>query len=76
MFKLKVTNVGNALGVVLPKSALERLHVIKGDTLTLTAGIDGMHLLSPDNGDMAKEIEIAEQGITRYRNALRTLAKK
>jgi putative addiction module antidote len=76
MIKLKVTNVGNALGVALPKAALDRLHVMKGDTLILSVGVDGMHLLSPDNVDITREIEIAERGIDRYRKALRALAKK
>ena len=76
MFKLKVTNVGSALGVVLPKAALERLHVAKGDTLTLSQGIDGLFLLSPESAGIGQEIEIAERGIDRFRNALRRLAKK
>ncbi|RYF00518.1 MAG: AbrB/MazE/SpoVT family DNA-binding domain-containing protein, partial [Oxalobacteraceae bacterium] len=63
MIKLKVTDVGNALGVVLPKSALERLHVVKGDTLNLSSGADGLHLLSPDEDDMVAEIEMAEKCI-------------
>lgn len=76
MTKLKVLNVGNALGVVLPKAALTRLRIAKGDILHLSTDADGMHLLSPHQEDLAEEIEMAERGIARYRNAMRALAKK
>ena len=76
MITLKVTDVGNALGVVLPKAVLDRLHVTKGDTLIFSVVVDGMYLLSPDNVDIARELEVAERGIVRYRKALRVLAKK
>ena len=76
MIKLKVINVGNALGVVLPKAALERLRVVKGDILALTSGVDGMHVLGPDNTAMTRELEVAEQEIARFKDAMRALAKK
>ena len=33
---VKITTVGNSAGIVLPKEILSRLHVEKGDTITLT----------------------------------------
>jgi antitoxin component of MazEF toxin-antitoxin module len=31
MLKLKLTTVGNSVGVVLPKETLDKLHLEKGD---------------------------------------------
>ena len=36
MIALKLTTVGNSLGVVLPKEALARMKLAKGDTLYIT----------------------------------------
>lgn len=40
MIALKVTQVGNSVGVVLPKEALVELGVEKGSTLYLTRAAD------------------------------------
>jgi len=36
MLTLKLTAVGNSVGVVLPKEALDKLHLEKGDKVYLT----------------------------------------
>ena len=41
MIVLKLTQIGNSTGVVLPKEALEKLHVSKGDVIYLTETPDG-----------------------------------
>jgi putative addiction module antidote len=33
---VKITTIGNSVGIVLPKEILARLHVEKGDTLYIT----------------------------------------
>ena len=40
MLKLKVTGVGSSIGVVLPKEALARLKVVKGDSVFLTESVE------------------------------------
>ena len=72
--ELKVRKVGNSLGVVLPKEALTRLNVDDGDQLYITEALDGFRITAADP-EFAKQMEVAEKGLKRYRNALRELAK-
>jgi putative addiction module antidote len=45
---VKITTVGNSVGVVLPKEVLNHLKVQKGDTLTLTETPYGFNLTAYD----------------------------
>lgn len=74
MLKVKVTTVGNSVGVVLPKEVLARLHVVKGDTLCVTETPNGIEL-SPYDADFEEDMAAARKVMRRYRNALRELAK-
>ena len=38
---VKITTIGNSVGIVLPKEVLNRLHVEKGDSLYLTDSPEG-----------------------------------
>ena len=73
-FKVKLTQIGNSLGVILPKEALAALHVEKGDTLTFTSAPDGFRV-SPFNADMEKQLEAGRDFMREYRDTLRALAK-
>jgi len=72
--ELKVRRVGNSLGLVLPKEALAQLNVGEGDQLYITETPGGFRLTAADP-EFAKQMEVAEKGLKRYRNALRELAK-
>jgi putative addiction module antidote len=72
--ELKVRRVGNSLGVVFPKEALARLNVEDGDQLYITEAPEGFRLTAADP-EFAKQMKIAEKGMKRFRNTLRTLAK-
>lgn len=74
MVKLKLTTIGNSVGIVLPKEVLAQLDVDKGDSLVLTRTRDGF-LLSVSDPVFDKEIKAAADNIKRYRNALKELAK-
>lgn len=74
MLKLKVTGIGTSSGVVLPKEALARLNVGKGDSLYLTEAPDG-YRLTPYDPEFEKVMSSARKMSRRYRNALRELAK-
>ena len=74
MLKVKVTTVGNSVGVVLPKELLARLHVAKGDTLCVTETPNGIEL-SPYDAEFDAQMQAARKVMRRYRNALRELAK-
>jgi putative addiction module antidote len=74
MVQLKVTQVGNSIGVVLPKEALQRLNVAKGDLLYLIESPQGYSVTAYDP-EFAEEMTLAEEGSRKYKNALRELAK-
>ena len=75
MLELKVRKIGNSLGVVLPKEAINRLHAGDGDRLFLIEGPNGAYQITPNDPVFEKKMERAEDIINRYRNTLHTLAK-
>jgi putative addiction module antidote len=74
MIELKLTAVGNSLGVVLPKEALARLKLAKGDTVYLTDSPDG-YRLTPYNPEFEMQMDAARKIMKKRRAALRELAK-
>jgi putative addiction module antidote len=60
--------------VVLPKEALARLKVAKGDTLYITETPDG-YRLTPYNPDFEAQMTAARKIMKKRRAALRELAK-
>ena len=74
MLKVKVTAVGNSMGILLPKEALIKMKAAKGDTLFLVENPDG-YFLTPYQQDFDEQIETAEGIMKRYKNTLRELAK-
>jgi putative addiction module antidote len=75
MITLKLTQVGNSVGVVLPKEALVKLGVQKGDTLYLTDASDGDMRISVYSPGVAEEIALGEEFMDEYRDTFRALAK-
>ena len=71
----KVRRIGNSLGIVLPKEALQALKVQEGDVLFLTEAPEGSLRVTPEKPGFQDIMKIAEEGMNRYRNALRELAK-
>ena len=74
MIALKITSIGNSAGLVLPKEALAKLRVDKGDTVYLTEAPDG-YRITPYDPQFAREMEGARRVMAKRRNALRQLAK-
>ena len=71
---LKLTQIGNSVGVILPKEVLARLNLQKGDTLYLTDSPDGMRI-TPHDPVFEQQMQAA-RGIMKARRAvLRELAK-
>ncbi len=71
---IKLMQIGNSAGLLLPQKALDRLGVKMGDTISLAATPDGYELV-PCYAEFGRQIKIAKTGMRRYRNALRELAK-
>ena len=74
MLKVKVTSVGNSMGILLPKEALNKLRAAKGDTLYLVENPEGF-TISPYQEGFESQMEAAEKVLKKYRNALHELAK-
>ena len=74
MLKVKVTAVGNSMGILLPKEALNKLKANKGDTLYLIDSPEGL-TLTPYQQDFESQMEAAEKVMKKYRNAFHQLAK-
>ena len=74
MLKVKVTPIGNSMGILLPKEALGKLRADRGDTLYLVESPDG-YVLTPYQHDFETQIEAATSLMKRYKNTLRELAK-
>ena len=72
--KLKLTAIGNSTGVVLPKEILDRLHVGRGDELSVVETPDGI-VLTPYDPELAEQMEVAERIMRRRRNLLKKLAE-
>lgn len=75
ILELKLRKIGNSVGLVLPKEALAHLKVDEGDSLTVTEAADGSLRLSPHQAEVARQMEVAQDIMKRYRNTLRELAK-
>lgn len=72
--ELKVIQIGNSLGVTLPKEVLTALKVDKGDTLTFTPAPDGFRV-TPYDTEKARHFELVRNIMKHRRDALRELAK-
>lgn len=74
MVALKLTAVGNSVGVILPKETLAKMNVAKGDVVYLTESPEG-YRITPYDPDFERQMKLAETIMKEDRNVLRELAK-
>jgi putative addiction module antidote len=74
MATVRVTQIGNSLGVILPRDLADRLKVRKGDALSVVETPKGIEL-TPYDPDFEEKMVVAREVTRRYRNALRELAR-
>jgi len=74
MTTIKIRDVGNSLGIVLPKEMIARLRVSKGDKLFVQETVDGIRL-TPYDPEFQQQIETAQMVMREDRDALRALSK-
>lgn len=74
MAALKLTQIGNSVGVILPKEVLARLKLEKGDTVFLTDAVNGV-TLTPYDPALDRQLEIGREFMREYRDTFRQLAK-
>ena len=70
---VKITTVGNSLGIVLPREVLQRLRVDKGDQLWLVETRGGVELLAHDP-ELLAQMEALDRATRADRTVLRGLA--
>ncbi|MDQ2804876.1 MAG: AbrB/MazE/SpoVT family DNA-binding domain-containing protein [Pseudomonadota bacterium] len=74
MAALKLTGIGNSVGVVLPKELLTKLGLQKGDTLYAVETPDGLRLTAADP-EFERQMQVARRQMKKWRNVMRELAK-
>jgi len=72
--ELKITKIGNSLGVVLPKELIASLKLDKGDTIWATEAQSG-YRITPYNPEFGEQMDAARKLMKKRRNVLRELAK-
>lgn len=74
MSALKLSQIGNSVGVILPKDVLARLKLVKGDTLFLTEAANGI-TLTPYDPELEQQVKLGREFMHDYRDTFHQLAK-
>ncbi len=74
MHALKLTQIGNSVGVILPKEVLARLKLEKGDTLFVSDTPDGL-TLTPYDPALEQQLEAGREFMREFRDTFHALAK-
>jgi putative addiction module antidote len=74
MHMLKLTQIGNSVGVILPKEALSRLKLGKGESVFLTETPDGYNL-TPYDPALEEEIAAGRAFMRDFKDTFHQLAK-
>jgi len=74
MSALKLTQIGNSVGVILPKEVLSRLKLEKGDTLFMSEAANGI-TLTPYDPELEEQLKLGREFMREYRDTFHQLAK-
>ena len=74
MHTLKLTQIGNSVGVILPKEVLGKLKLGKGDSIFITETPDG-YAISPYDPAVEEQLQAGRDFMREYRDTFRQLAK-
>lgn len=74
MHTLKLTQIGNSVGVILPKEALSRLRLEKGQTVFLTETPKGL-VLTPYDPALEEQVQAGRAFMKEFRDTFHQLAK-
>ena len=74
MLALKLIQIGNSVGVILPKEMLARLKLEKGSSVFVTETPNG-YVLTPYDPALAEQIEAGREFMREYRDTFHQLAK-
>lgn len=71
---VKITQIGNSVGIILPKEVLADLKVEKGDSIHLVRHPEG-YVVSAYDQEFATQMEAARHVMRKHRDVLRRLAE-
>ena len=74
MHAIKLTQIGNSVGIVLPKEALAALKLEKGDAVHLTQTPEGFQI-TPYDPTLAEQLELGRDFMREFRATFHALAK-
>ena len=74
MHILKLTQIGDSVGVILPKEVLARLRLAKGDSVHVTDTPGGI-ALTPCDPSFDEQLELGREFTREYKETLGALAK-
>jgi putative addiction module antidote len=74
MTTLKLTQIGNSVGLILPKEVLARLKLEKGDTVFVTDAANGV-MLTPYDPTLDEQLKAGREFMRDYRDTFHQLAK-
>lgn len=74
MSALKLTQIGNSVGVILPKDVLARLKLEKGDTVFMSEAANGV-TLTPYDPAVEEQLKLGREFMREYRDTFHQLAK-
>ena len=74
MQALKLTQIGNSVGLILPKEVLARLKLEKGDTVYLTDAPGGV-TITPHDPTFEEQVNAGREFMREYRDTFNALAK-
>lgn len=74
MHAFKLIQIGNSIGLILPKDALARLRLEKGQTVFLTETPDG-YVLTPYDPALEEQIQAGREFMREFRDTFHQLAK-
>jgi putative addiction module antidote len=74
MHALKLTQIGNSVGLILPKEVLARLKLEKGDTVFVTDAANGV-MLTPYDPGLDEQLAAGREFMREFRDTFHQLAK-
>ena len=74
MHTLKLTQIGNSVGLILPKEVLARLKLEKGDTVFVTETPEGV-AVTPYDPSLEEQIGAGRAFMRDFRDTFHELAK-
>jgi putative addiction module antidote len=74
MHTLKLTQIGNSVGVILPKEVLAKLKLEKGETVFLTETPDGF-AITPYDPALEEQLRAGREFMHEFRDTFRQLAQ-